>query len=75
MNGDKCPVCGEFRLPKLNPKAEIQPTARVCQDCGYIEDLAHTHIPPDEMDTMDRDAALGHSEYLKSLAAKGGGER
>lgn len=35
--GDKCPQCGEYRMPFI--RENEHPTARACQNCFYIEEL------------------------------------
>lgn len=36
MNGDKCSACGQFTMPRI---ADSLATARVCQTCGFVEEL------------------------------------
>lgn len=36
-NGDLCPQCGAYQLPKVD--ADSICTARVCQACGWVEEL------------------------------------
>lgn len=38
MNGELCVKCGEMRMPIIH-KDERSVTARVCQNCGFIQEL------------------------------------
>lgn len=37
VEGDKCSMCGEYQMPKLDKDSIAN--ARACQACGYLEEF------------------------------------